>query len=311
MEIVITKERAGKTVKEILTKEMKLSTRFLTKLKYSSDTGITVNGSHVTVRCVLQAGDILRLETEDMEPSEKILPVRLPLDIVYEDADIVLCNKPADMPTHPSHGHTDDTLANALAWHYREAGEPFVFRPVNRLDRNTSGLVLVAKNRLSSLRLYRSMTRGEIQKTYLAILDGVPEKREDVIDRFICRGENSVICRVVCDERAPGAMRAVTGYRVLAENGTHSLVEVHPKTGRTHQIRVHFASIGTPITGDDLYGSPSPDIPRHALHAHELTIPHPADGHPVTFRAPLAEEMRGLAERYFRYSEDKEDSTDA
>ena len=311
MDIPVTKERAGKTVKEVLLKELKVSTRFLTKLKYASGTGITVNGSHVTVRYILKEGEVLHLDAEDVTPSENVLPVRLPIDIVYEDADIVLCNKHADMPTHPSHGHTDDTLANALAWHYREAGEPFVFRPVNRLDRNTSGLVLVAKNRLSSLKLYRSMTRGEIRKTYLAILDSVPEKREDVIDRFICRGENSVICRVVCDESAPGAMRAVTGYRVLIENGSHSLVEVHPKTGRTHQIRVHFAAIGTPITGDDLYGSPSPDITRHALHAYELTIPHPADGHPVTFRAPLAEDMRELAERYFRYSGDKEDTTDA
>lgn len=307
MEIPVTRERAGKTVKEVLLRELKVSARFLTKLKFSSEDGITVNGNHVTVRYVLKEGDVLRLAAEDTAPSEHVTPVELPLDIVYEDGDIVLCNKPHGMPTHPSHGHTEDTLANALAYHYREDGSPFVFRPVNRLDRNTSGLVLVAKNRLSSLRLYRSMTRGEFTKTYLALLDGKPPRDEGTIDGYICRGKDTVICRVVCDSEAEGAMRAVTDYRALACDGKHTLVEVHPKTGRTHQIRVHFASVGCPITGDDLYGTASPDIGRHALHAEALTFPHPSDGRRMSFRVPPPDDMQALIRNYFPKEADRHD----
>lgn len=300
MEIQITGERVGKTVKEILTKELKVSAHFLTKLKFRSEDGITVNGAHVTVRYILSEGDVLRLATEDRSSSENILPVRLPLDIIWEDSDILVCNKPQEMPTHPSHGHLDDTLANAIAYYFQQNGNNFVFRPVNRLDRNTSGLVLIAKNQLSSSRLYRSMTHGDIRKTYLAILDGKPPEDTGVIDRYICRGENTVICRTVCGADTPGAMRSVTEYRTLQTDGVHTLVLVHPITGRTHQIRVHFSSVGSPITGDDLYGKASPDIARHALHAYELTFPHPADGHMMTLRAPLAPDIQKLVSLYFK-----------
>ena len=225
-------------------------------------------------------------------------PVSLPIRIAYEDDDVVVPDKPADMPTHPSHNHHEDTVANALAFRYREQGIPFVFRPVNRLDRNTSGLLLIARNRLVAGTLSAAMREHRIEKQYLAVLDGIPAEREGIIETYIRRTAESIIVRENCAE-GEGGDRAVTRYRVLtAENG-HALVLASPITGRTHQLRVHFAGIGCPITGDDMYGTASPLIGRHALHAYRLTFPHPADGEPITVYAPLHDDMQSLVDHVF------------
>ncbi len=293
MDIRIGKELAGKTVGEVMKRELRLSGAILRHLKFSEG-GILVNGAHVTVRHVLRENETLSLAVEDREDQEKLTPVALPLPISYEDEDTVVPDKPADMPTHPSHGHWEDTVANALAFRYAEMGVPFVFRPVNRLDRNTSGLLLIARNRIAAARLGQAMQKGEIRKKYLAILCGSLPEDEGIIQTYMRRTAESVILRENCGEGEGGAL-ARTRYRVLEQRNGHSLVLCEPLTGRTHQLRVHFAGLGCPILGDDLYGAPSPLIVRHALHSHELTFPRPSDGAPVTVLSPLPEDMTQAA----------------
>ena len=298
MRILIKDEQDGMMLRQLLKQELHLSVKMLKYLKYRPD-GICVNGEQCTVRRILRTGDVLTLATEDSGISPKNPPVRLPIGILYEDEDLVVPLKPANMPTHPSHDHYDDTLANALAYRYASRGEAFVFRPINRLDRNTSGLLLIARNKITAGTLTRAMQQGLIQKSYLAVLDGELKQKEGVIDACLHRTAQSIIVREVCAPDAPDADRARTEYRVLATSRGHTLVEARPITGRTHQLRVHFAYLGHPITGDDLYGSPSPDIGRHALHAHTLTFPLPKTGESITLTAPLTEDLSQLLQKYF------------
>ena len=301
MDYVVETEYDGRPVRDII-RHLGISGATLRHLKFLDD-GIMLNGKRVTVRAIAHTGDILVLATDDREPQEALLPVDLPLRLAYEDADAVVPDKPCDMPTHPSHNHHEDTVANALAYRYAALGIPFVFRPVNRLDRNTSGLVLIARNRPAAATLARAMKSGEIKKKYLAILDGVPPQSEGEIETYIRRTAESIIVRENC-QADEGGDYALTRYRVLAAESGHALVEASPITGRTHQLRVHFAGIGCPITGDDMYGSPSEQIGRHALHAASLTFPRVSDGQPITIDAPLHEDMQRLARLLFpRYCE--------
>ncbi|MBQ3126329.1 MAG: RluA family pseudouridine synthase [Clostridia bacterium] len=296
MDLLIGAEQAGKSVFDILRREMGLSSRMLTRLKQDAQ-GILVDGERVTVRYRLTAGQRLTLAVDDRTSAEHILPIALPLDILMADPDFFAVNKPPDMPTHPSHGHYDDTLANALAYHCAERGEPFVFRPVNRLDRNTSGIVLVARNQIAAARLAASMQAGEIEKRYLALLDGVLTDDAGELCAPICRTAESIITRRVCAEGEGDY--ALTRWRVLARTETHTLVEASPVTGRTHQLRVHFAHLGCPIHGDDLYGRAADDLPRQALHAAVLTFPHPADHRPICLTAPPPDDLRAcITARY-------------
>lgn len=297
MKMTISQELDGMLLRQLLRAELRLSSKMIKHLKFLPD-GILVNGAHVTVRYRLQAGDLLSLAIEDSEDAP-IEPVDLPIEILYEDADLVVPSKPANMPTHPSHDHHGDTVANALAYRYRQSGSAFVFRPINRLDRNTSGLLLIARNRPTAGLLSEQMKKKQIEKSYLAILDGEMETTEGVIDAFLHRTAKSIIVREVCSPDAPDADAALTAYTVLATENGHTLVEAHPLTGRTHQLRVHFASIGHPITGDDLYGSASPDIPRHALHARRLVFLHPKTQNRIDLQAPLPKDFLSLLRLYF------------
>ena len=296
MQFIITEADRDLTILAFLRRELSPSSKMLKYLKYRPD-GIRVNDVHKTVRYRLQVGDILSVATEDTCVNTALTPVELPLQILYEDADLVVPAKPANMPTHPSRDHYDDTVANALAFRYAALGGSFVFRPINRLDRNTSGLLLIARNKLSAGKLTRSMQNGEIRKTYLAVLDGEMAQECGRIDASLHRTEQSIILREVCPHDAPDADRALTEYRVLAVGNGHTLVQANPVTGRTHQLRVHFASIGHPITGDDLYGCESERIPRHALHAYALTFPHPTTGERIHLCAPLPQDMLHLIEK--------------
>ena len=293
----ISAEENGKTVKEILRYGVGLSLAFTKQLKFL-DNGIMLNGERVTVRKVVKEGDILSLATEDIEKKDVLTPTDLPLDIIYEDEDIVLPNKSSDMPTHPSHNHRGDTLADALAYKYQKEGVPFVFRAISRLDRNTSGLTLIAKNRISASHLSNSMKQGKINKTYLAILCGTLPEDEGIIDTYIKREAESIIFRKVCAENE-GGDHAITKYKVIAKNELYSLVLAYPITGRTHQLRVHFSHIGAPILGDDMYGSESSLIKRHALHALKLTFPHPQSAKSVSFSAPPSEDITKAIEEAF------------
>ena len=297
MEYRITEAHDGKLLRQFLQTDLRLSSKEIKHIKFLEN-GLMVNGERVTVRRVLKAGDLLCIASEDTETAP-IKPVDLPIAILYEDAHLVVPAKPADMPTHPSHDHYDDTVANALAYRYAKNGEPFVFRPVNRLDRNTSGLLLIARNRTSAGRLSEAMKSGKIRKSYLAILDGEMPLGEGVIDACLHRTQESIILREVCSPDAPDADPSRTEYRVLAVENGHTLVEAHPITGRTHQLRVHFAYIGHPLTGDDLYGTPSDAIARHALHARTLAFPHPVTNEVLKITAPLANDFEVALRKFF------------
>lgn len=285
----ISAEENGKTVKEILRYGVGLSLAFTKRLKFLEN-GILLNGKCVTVRATVREGDILSLATEDENVASALTPCDIPLSIIYEDEYIILPNKSANMPTHPSHNHRGDTLADALAYKYEKEGASFVFRSVNRLDRNTSGILLIAKDRISASRLSASMQRGEIEKQYLAILDG-ELYREGVIDNYIRRAQESIIFREVCSADGGGA-RAITKYRSLAVKDGYSLVLATPVTGRTHQLRVHFSQLGAPILSDDLYGKASELIERHALHAVSLSFIHPHSSKAMRLFAPIVDDMR-------------------
>ncbi len=297
MEFRIPEDCDGMLLRSYLTTRLALSSKLIKHIKFLPN-GITVNGEPRTVRYSLRAGDLLSLALEDTE-SAPIRPIDLPIEILYEDHDLVVPSKPADMPTHPSCDHYDDTVANALAFRYAQSGDPFVFRPINRLDRNTSGLLLIARNRHTAATLTKSMQNGEIRKRYLAVLDGEMTQSEGRIDACLHRTAESIILREICSPDVPDAAPSLTEYRVLATGGGHTLVQASPITGRTHQLRVHFASIGHPITGDDLYGTPDTRIGRHALHAHRLSFPHPKTKKLISLSAPLPPDLADLIALFF------------
>ena len=293
MDIIIENNYEGMLIREVLKNRLGYSVNLIKKLKFSPD-GIRVNGEWVTVRYQLKRGDVLSLAVEDRDEdvSPYIIPAELPLEVVYEDEYITAINKPYNMPAHPSLGHQLDTAANALAYRYRD--RVYVFRPVNRLDRDTSGCMLTSNTRDASYKMYLAMTGGEIRKSYIAVLDGIPPADEGVLESYMHRKPDSIIEREETSPDAPDAKPAVTTYRVLAKTETHAVVLASPITGRTHQIRVQFAGIGCPVTGDSLYGGESPQIVRHALHSWRTEFPHPATGERITVTAPVPADMRSL-----------------
>ncbi len=279
MKIEISEDFDGRTVKDLLYHKS-ISRGTITRLKKIPN-GITLNGKHITVRGVLKRGDVLNLMTDDLpaDENEYLIPQKTELDIIYEDEDILAVNKPPNMPTHTSLGHPTDTLANGVAYYFSSRGIPFVFRAVNRLDRDTSGVVLLAKNRISAARLTSLLQAGKIQKRYLAALNGRLFPSDGKITESIRRKPDSIMLREVCLVAAEGAKSALTEYKTLWAGDGLSVVSAEPITGRTHQLRVHFASKGCPIVGDGLYGGRE-DSPteydklmgRQALHALSLTV---------------------------------------
>ena len=284
----IESKDSGKLLRTFL-HEHGVSAALLAKLK-RREGGILQNGNPVTVRAVLKEGDEVRLALEDKERPVHVVPRDLPIDVLLKSDDFAVLNKPADMPTHPSHGHYEDTLANALSFHFARDGVPFCPRFVNRLDRNTSGAVLVAMHPISAAALSRAMAGGEVQKTYLALVHGeVLEPRE--LCTGIRRRTESIIFREVCSP-LEGDL-AQTEIQPLAVANGMTLVRLVPHTGRTHQLRVHMAHLGHPLLGDDLYGYADGHA-RHMLHAATLRFPT-SEGE-VLVRAPLAADMRALIE---------------
>ena len=250
-----------------------------------TECGITVNGAPAHTDYMLAAGDIAAIN----EPSEHdydITPSPLPaVPVIYEDSELIVFDKPPLMPTHQSMGHNDDTLANFYA-HYTNGS---VFRCLNRLDRDTSGCCLVALSRYGV-----SAVSGTVSKTYYAVCEGEMPP-QGVIDLPIRRCDDSFIKR----ECAPDGQQARTLYKTLAVGRGYSLCEITLETGRTHQIRVHFSSVGHPLAGDDMYGGSRGDISRQALHCGRISFITPADGKRVTVRSPIPQDMRRIDEELF------------
>lgn len=294
MNYTIDKDWNGKTVKSYLFGRLGLSRAQTVKLK-ADPCGILLDGRRVFVTEVLTEGQTLTLALEDREPGEGIVPVPIPVEILYEDEWLAAVNKPPFMPTHPSLNHYADTLANALAYRYEQQGKPFVFRAVNRLDRDTSGVLLVSLDRHTSFLMSKLIAQRQADKLYVAVLDGETERDSGVIEKNIVRDRESIILRRTDETEGEYAR---TEFRVLARGAGHTLVEARPLTGRTHQLRVHFASIGHPVTGDTLYGAPSSKIGRQALHAYSLSFLHPITEERIKITAPLRKDISELIKEY-------------
>ena len=264
------------------------SRRILIELKQNPEQ-ICLNGTPSWLNTPLQIGDTLTLFLPDEPVSSDILPVNLPIDIVYEDEDLIILNKATGMPVHPSQGHHENTLANALAYRFASRGEHFVFRAVNRLDRDTTGLLLIAKHKISGAFLSAMTAKKEIRREYLAIVAGKPEEY-GTIDLPIARKDGSTIER--CIDMDHGE-HAVTHYRCLdyRDDLGCSLVRLRLETGRTHQIRVHMKAIGHPLLGDFLYNPDYRFIGRQALHSYTVAFRHPITGEAMEFTAPMPEDF--------------------
>lgn len=294
MDFTVKNDGDGMLLRTYL-KRIRISGKLVSHLKAVRN-GICVNGEQVTVRRILRTGDVISLAIEDTEANENIVPVDLPIEILYEDDDLIVIGKPPFMPTHPSCNHHDDTLANALAFYFCEKGQNFVFRPVNRLDRNTSGVVMVAKNARAAAFMHTEMTKGRIEKTYFAIADGEMSD-SGMIETYLCRTEKSIIVRRVCSENDEGAQYALTEYTVQSTGNGMTALSLRLHTGRTHQIRVHLSHIGHAIVGDDIYGKESPYISRQALHARTLSFNRPSDEKRITVVSPLPDDIKKLADK--------------
>lgn len=287
----MTPADAGFTVEQHL-RHRGFSARNIVQLKKTPES-VLINQIWVHMNYILKTGDVLTVHIVEEHSSEKIPPVQHPLDICYEDEDIIVVNKAAGMPIHPSMNHYYNSLGNALAWYYQQQGKPFIFRCVNRLDRDTSGLTIVAKHAVSSSILSSMNARREIHREYLAIVRGSLTPQNGVITAPLGRKDSSIIERTIDFEHGE---KAVTYYRLLEERNGHSLVSLHLGTGRTHQIRIHMKYIGFPLIGDYLYNPDLSRISRQALHSHRLAFRHPVTGEAMEFTAELPEDMKAALE---------------
>ena len=261
---------------------------------------VRLNGEEALFYFPLKNGDLMEISLEEEHPSENIVPVDLPIHIIYEDEDLMVIDKPADMPVHPSIGNYENTLANAAAWYFHRQDIPFVFRCINRLDRDTTGLLILAKHMLSGAILSDQMKKRAIHRTYLAITEGKTDPA-GTIDSPIGRTDQSLILRQVDHENGDSACthylqkcwHPKTFYPEtlpVPQDGL-SLVQLQLETGRTHQIRVHMTSIGHPLIGDTLYNPETALMNRQALHSYRLAFTHPVTGVSLEFTSPLPEDM--------------------
>ncbi len=276
----ITPEEAGKKIEWFLRGDKGISRRVVIALKQTPD-GITLNGRHARTIDLLSAGDVLEIRLPE-QPSAMRQSSRQ-AGILYEDSDLLVYDKPDDMPCHPSGCHFNDTLANVYAAYCAAQGLSGTFRPLNRLDKDTTGAVVVAKNQLAAGILWK-----KVHKRYLALVQGELPDDGGVIDLPIEREQPYEQRRIV----TPDGQRAVTHYRVLSRAGGHSLVECILETGRTHQIRVHFSYLGHPLAGDSLYGGSGAVLQRQGLHCGWVGFAHPVSGQELSLHAPLHEDMK-------------------
>lgn len=286
IEYLITDKDENITVEHYL-KSKDYTSQSITELKKYKDNCV-INGEWVHVNRKLIPGDTLIVTIHEDAASEKILPVNLPFPIIYEDEDIIVVNKPANMPIHPSLNNYDNSLGNAATYYYQSKGEKLVFRCINRLDRDTTGLTIIAKHYLAAGILHKHMRSRDIHREYLAIVDGIIENDTGRIIAPIGRVDGSSIERCIDYENGE---TAITNYRVNKRYSDMTLIALQLETGRTHQIRVHMKHIGHPLLGDFLYNPNNKRMNRQALHSHKLEFVHPITRNTLSFTAPLPEDM--------------------
>lgn len=282
----VNKQHEGLLLRDYLLQVRGLSRRILTSVKFEGGK-LLVNGRSVTVRYQLAENDVIEVIFPPERRSELLVPEPIPINIVYEDDDVLVVNKPPYMATIPSNHHPRHTLANGIVHHYNQHKVPYTVHVVTRLDRDTSGLLLVAKHRYSHSILFQNQKEGSVNRSYQAIVSGQLKEKKGILDYPIDRSPNSIIKRMV----ASTGKRAVTHYQVKEVLEKVSLVEINLETGRTHQIRVHFSFIGHPLIGDSLYDGDSTKLQRQALHCHKLGFHHPLTKQRMEFEIPLAEDL--------------------
>ena len=279
---------AGKSVKEFL-KKQKISKNALTDIKFNGGS-IAVCGNEVSVRYVLMQNDHLTVQFPMEEPSAGLIGEEIPLKVIYEDDELLVVNKPSGMNTIPSREHPSGSLANALIGYFQKIGLHATTHIVTRLDRDTSGLVLVAKYRYFHHLFSEQQKSGAIKRTYVALAEGTFNEMNGIIEEPIGRKKDSIIEREVRQD----GQYALTHYRVLKRYPLFTLLELRLETGRTHQIRVHLSYIGHPLLGDDLYGGKVEWLNRQALHCYHLSFYHPIKKKMFEFTSELPEDMKEI-----------------
>lgn len=258
---------------------------------------IKINGNVVKLNYVLKYKDSIEFDLVK-EESQNIEPEKMDIDVVFEDSDIIVVNKKPGMVVHPTKSYPDGTLANGLLYYFKDKGENCIVRLVNRLDMDTSGLIIIAKNQFSHMALARDMQREDFQKSYFAVVHGNLKEKKGTIDLPIYRDEEAGIRRVIDDR----GQKSITHYEVVESFNNADLVRLTLETGRTHQIRVHLSHIGHPIYGDSLYGKTIDDdfITRQALHAYKLVFPHPRTSQSTVLETDIPEDMKNLIKKISR-----------
>ena len=287
---VIPSACEGTRVDTLLKKHMNLSGTVVRRIKWLED-GILVDGQRVNTRFQPKAGQILSVRLTDPERLSGVVAAPGPLDILYEDEDLIVLNKPGGVSVHPGPGHYNDTLGNFLVHYYEHTGQEADFHPVHRLDRGTSGLLVAAKHPYAQEGLKNQLHTADFHRTYLAVCEGIPCPAQGVIDAPLGPVPGSLMAQQVCPDGKP----ARTHYCVLEHCTGRALVQMELETGRTHQIRVHMAYLGHPLTGDFLYGTEDHSlIVRPALHSYKMEFTHPLTGENLRFVRDLPEDMEAL-----------------
>lgn len=281
-------------IKEILKTKFEISDRLLLKLKTNNK--IFLNNFPINIKSPVTPGDTIDVFLDFEEDNSNIVPTKMNLNILYEDNFLLVINKPAGLPVHPSILHYEDSLSNGIKYYYDSINLKKKIRPVNRLDKDTSGIVIFAKNEYIQECLVRQMKTNIFIKEYIAICTGKFEKTSGTINKPIARKPGSIIERCIDDN----GDHSVTHYDVICSNNSLSVVHLILETGRTHQIRVHLSSIGNAIIGDTLYGESSNLISRQALHSYKVSFVHPVTLAEIELVAPLYDDMKCIIEENFK-----------
>ncbi len=287
------KDNKYSTIKEVLRDYFKISDRLLTKLKKNNH--IFINDETKFVDYKINIGDKILVDLNFEEESENILSKKMNLDILFEDEALLIINKPANLPVHPSILHFEDSLSNGVKFYFETINLKTKIRPVNRLDKDTSGIVIFAKNEYIQENLINQMKNNTFKKEYYAILEGNIEKKSLKIDAPIARKTNSIIEREVNEKGISSIsyLELIKNFKITYKNKKLELafVKYSLETGRTHQLRVHSKFINHPILGDTLYGNSSELITRQALHAYKVMFLHPITKEQIILNAPIPEDM--------------------
>lgn len=286
LEYVVKKDDNFKTINEVLTSNFYISSRLRNKLINLK--AVKLNGNFVNTRSSVKELDLITVDFDYEEDNSNILPTKMDLQIIYEDEWLLIVNKPAGIAIHPSLLHYTDSLSNGVRYYFDLIGLKKKIRPVNRLDANTSGLVVFAKCEYIQECFIKQMANKTFKKEYLCIVNGVFDKKTGIINLPIARKSGSIIERCV----DKNGQDAVTYYEVIEEFGNYSMVKCLLETGRTHQIRVHMSYIGHPLLGDTLYGYPSKLINRQALHSYIIEFVHPISKKVMKFTCDLPKDMK-------------------